>query len=303
MEILCVVLLMIVLFLVVYLLLLRKSITDTNRQMDEIEKYPERNRQLKAITTDQGLEELQAKINLIYADRQKERIIYQRRETKIREEIENISHDLRTPLTSILGYLDLLGDSTTQEERTEYLELIKKRARLLQGFIQDFYEISRIEADDYPLTLDIINIQGLLKDTLVTYYNDFEKKKLAVTVELNDKPAYIIADKIQIMRVLNNLLQNALKYADEIFIVEEELSGDYYVLRLINDKNNLNENEVKHIFERFYTGDHSRSNQSTGLGLTITRILVEKMNGMIEARLKEDLFVVEVSWPLYRKSS
>jgi signal transduction histidine kinase len=269
--------------------------------MEDIEKHPERNRQLKAITAVPGLEKLLSRINLIYQARQQERIVYQRSETKIRREIENISHDLRTPLTSILGYLDLMKDSTSEEEKAEYLDIIHKRARVLQGFIQDFYEISRIEGDDYPLLFESINLQSMLKETIVAYYHEFEQKKLEVEVELEEKPAVIIADKIQLNRIFNNLIQNALKYAEEKFILIQFMTKDSCVLQFKNDRSRISEEEIDYLFERFYTGDQSRSSQSTGLGLTITKALVEKMYGRIAAKFEGEFFIIELEWPSHQE--
>jgi hypothetical protein len=286
----------IIIILSSYLFFLRRALSNTIKQMDDIEKHPERNRQLKAITIDYLVEKLLEKINYIYNARQQERIIYQRSETKIRKEIENISHDLRTPLTSILGYLELIEDSESLEEKNEYLDIIRKRARILQCFIQDFYEISRIEGNDYPLILELVTVQEILKDTIVLYYYELEKK-LAVEIDLEEKPTNIIVDRIQFNRILNNLVQNALKYANEKFIIKQFVSNDICILQFMNDKNQMTEEELKVIFDRFYTGDQTRSNQSTGLGLTITKILVEKMKGTIEAKFVDNLFVIELCWP------
>jgi signal transduction histidine kinase len=288
----------IIVILSAYLIFLRLALSKTTQQMEDIEKHPERNRQLKAITNDTKLEELLNRINYIYRARQQERIVYQRSETKIRREIENISHDLRTPLTSILGYLELMEESTSEQEKAQYLDIIRKRAKVLQGFIQDFYEISRIEGDDYPLLLDAVAVQGMLKDTVVAYYRSFEDKRIEVSVDLEEKPVFIIADKIQFNRILNNLIQNALKYAEKKFILRQFIFAGSCILQFMNDRNNIPEEEIKLIFERFYSGDKSRGSQSTGLGLTITKILVEKMKGTIEARFEDDLFVIEIRWPL-----
>ncbi|MDF2868646.1 MAG: two-component sensor histidine kinase [Anaerocolumna sp.] len=296
MNYLIIVLVFIIIVLVAYLFLLFKALSDAADQMDEIEKNPERNRQLKGIPTIPRLEKLFVRINTIYTARQKERITYQINETKIRQEIENISHDLRTPLTSILGYLDLVQDSTSIKEQEEYLGIIRNRARMLQGFIENFYEISRLEANDYPLEPEVIKVKGMLTDTVIAYYHEFEKKHMEVSIELSERETSIIADRIQFGRVLNNLIQNALKYADDKFILKQFVRENRCVIKFINDKNKLTENELRYIFERFYTGDQSRSNQSTGLGLTITKILVEKMKGTIEARFEGEYFVVELSW-------
>jgi signal transduction histidine kinase len=278
--------------------LLRHSVRSASKQMQEIEKHPETNRQIKVMSAEPVFEELLIKMNDIYKARQQERIIYQRREIQIRREIENISHDLRTPLTSILGYVDLAEDVLTkEEERQEYLRIIRKRAKILQGFIRDFYELSRIEGENYPILLDAVHVQNTLSETTVAYYNEFEKKQIQVEVFLEEKACFIIVDKIQFSRILNNLIQNALKYAGKIFIVKQYTMKGNCIIQLQNDKNQMKEEDLKLIFDRFYTGDVTRNNQSTGLGLTISKILVEKMKGKITAKIDEDMFIIELSFP------
>jgi signal transduction histidine kinase len=267
--------------------------------MDEIQKHPDRNRQLVAFIANREIENLLKRINTVYETRQQERINYQRRENLIRREIENISHDLRTPLTSIIGYAELMQDEKTSEkEKQEYLEILRKRAKVLQGFIQDFYELSRIEGDNYPLFLDAVHVQNTLTETIVSYYNQFEQKQIEVNVELEKQTCFIVADKIQINRILNNLIQNALKYAKSRFILKQYTRKGECIILFQNDKGEMREEDLKYIFDRFYTGDRSRNNQSTGLGLTISKILVEKMKGSIVAKFTDDLFTIELRWKI-----
>ncbi len=288
-------LILLVLILCVHLYNLHRAIHSSARQMTEIEKHPERNRQLKIITANFSLERLLKKVNDLYRERQQERVLYQKREMQIRREVENISHDLRTPLTSILGYIELMKDEETEpEERAEYLDIIGRRARVLQSFIQDFYEISRIAADDYPLLLEAIPVQAMLKETAVAYYCEFKKKKIEVEIDLEEKDCFITADKIQFNRILNNLMQNALRYAKNQFILRLVTKDGDCCLQFINDSDAISQEELVHIFERFYTGDQSRNSQSSGLGLTITKALVEKMKGRIEAQLMEQQYLIEV---------
>jgi signal transduction histidine kinase len=299
MQYVCIVLVILVLLLAARLYFLHHALHSATKDMVDIEQAPDQNRQLKSRSTDRSLEPLLTRINLLYSERQKERINYQRREQQIRQEIENISHDLRTPLTSILGYLDLIEDEdTSQAEQAEYLGIIRRRAKILQGFIRDFYEISRIEADDYPLQLASVPVQYILKEVVVAYYLEFEKRGITVDISLEDKPCNIITDKIQFERILNNLVQNALKYAVNQFSIKQTHTKDSCCIQFINDTSNLAEEELSRIFERFYTGDQSRANQSSGLGLTITKLLTEKMKGHIEASIEKDLFIIELSWPM-----
>lgn len=294
----------IILFILVVLLVMRlsflfRSIKIAVKQMSLIEQLPEENQQIKDIPFDKNLEQLLKKVNDLYLARQEERIAYQRREMQIRREIENISHDLRTPLTSILGYVDIIqNDDLEESEQEEYLQIIKKRAKVLQGFIQDFYELSRIEGEDYPLKLEAVTVQTILAETAVAYFNEFEKKNIRVNLELLDQKTDLIADKIQLNRIFNNLIQNALKYASETFTIKQIEGNKECILRFQNDKGNLTERDLDLIFDRFYSGDSSRNNHSTGLGLTITKILVEKMKGSINANLEEELFVIELRFPI-----
>ncbi len=297
MELICIALVVLILILSARLIFLHRAINSATDQMEEIENYPRQNRHLKTSSSDKRLEQLLRKINELYLARQQERIVYQKRETQIRQEIENISHDLRTPLTSILGYVSFLKeDDLKPEERQEYVEIIQKRAKILQGFIQDFYEISRIEADDYPILLEVLPVQALIKEALVAYYHEFEQKQLEISAELEERPALIIADKIQFNRILNNLIQNALKYSRKQFKVRQFMAHGCCFIQFINDTSVTTSEELSLVFNRFYTGDQSRNNQSSGLGLTITKLLVEKMKGQIDARIENDMFVIEIMW-------
>ncbi len=292
-----IILLIIIIILALQLNFVYRAMNKASKQLDEIEKDPKKNRQLKGIATNPSIEKLFQRINIIYQARQDERIVYQRRETQIRREIENISHDLRTPLTSIIGYVDLIKDEETKEgERQEYLNIIYDRAKVLQAFIGEFYEISRIEGEDYPLLLDKVPVQRMLQEAVVAYYHEFETRNIQVNIDLDRKKSFIIADQIQFNRILNNLIQNALKYATNQFTIKQFSHEGICIMQFINDRNNIREEELNHIFDRFFTGDASRTNGSSGLGLTITKLLVEKMQGQIDARLDEGMFVIELKW-------
>lgn len=124
-------------------------------------------------------EELLASINALLRLRQDDAAEHRRQERAIRQQISNISHDLRTPLTSILGYLQLLeGDSLTQEERGEYLEIVRGRAKSLQSLITSFYELSRLEGGEYPLSREKVDLYHILSELAAEFYNDFEEARV-----------------------------------------------------------------------------------------------------------------------------
>jgi len=296
----CIILSLIIIILAIRWILQVESLRKAVKQMENIEKQPNTNHQLKALPFGVNLEALFTKINDLYLARQQERIIYQRRERQIRREIENISHDLRTPLTSILGYIELIQhDELDETEKEEYLNIIKLRAKVLQGFIQDFYELSRIEGENYPLVLEKISIQDIIAEVAVAYYKEFEEKKISVELQLEEAKVFIIGDRTQLNRVLGNLIGNALKYSKNNFVIKQFSSNKDCILQFINEKGMLTDLELNQLFDRFYCGDYSRSNQSTGLGLTISKILVDRMKGKIEARIEGEMLVIELRFQTY----
>ena len=179
------------------------------------------------------------------------------------------------------------------------MNIIKLRAKVLQGFIQDFYELSRIEGENYPLVLEKISIQDIIAEVAVAYYKEFEEKKITVELQLEEAKVFIIGDRTQLNRVLGNLIGNALKYSKNNFVIKQFSSNKDCILQFINEKGMLTDLELNQLFDRFYCGDYSRSNQSTGLGLTISKILVDRMKGKIEARIEGEMLVIELRFQTY----
>lgn len=277
------------------LLTLIRAIRAVVIQMDEIEEQPEENRQLRNPVTSRYLEKLLIRINRIYQSRQLERIRLQKREKGIRGEIENISHDIRTPLTSIMGYLDLMQDKDLEEsEREEYLEVVRKRARVLKGLIENFYELSRLEGENYPITLTAVSIQPAIREAILAFYREFEEKGIEVNVKLEEAQCVAVADKLQLNRIFTNLIQNALKYGSHFFEVEQQYKDGICSIYFRNDQKGMKEEELELIFNRFYTGDTARNRGSSGLGLTIAKLLAEKQKASIKAWLEDDVFVIEL---------
>lgn len=282
----------------VILFTLIRGLKSVTAQMDEIEKQPEQNRQLKNPDTSHSMEELLSRINRIYQSRQKERIRLQRREEGIRREIENISHDLRTPLTSILGYFDLMEDEDVSEaEKEEYLKIIKKRAKGLKSLIDNFYDISRLEGENYPVTMEEVPIQSAVRETVLGFYREFEEKHIQVTIELEETEYLVTADKLQLNRILTNLIQNALKFGSKYFEIRQESKAGTCCIQFRNDQEGMKEEELNLIFGRFYTRDATRSRGSSGLGLTIIKLLAEKQKICVKAWLEEGTFVIELQFP------
>lgn len=272
--------------------LLSRNINKVVKDFRYLHQNIDTNRKIKLNYPDKNLEKLLIEINKYLEGTQVYKQKYIKREEEIRKEIENISHDLRTPLTSIRGYLELINDeNTTENEKKEYVCIIDKRAKVLQNLIQDFYDLSRLENNDYNFNMEIIDINKELKEQILMFYNDFDKKNIDVDIKLEKNPVLVYLDKSAIERVFYNLIQNATKYSKSKFCMSLNSKNNEVIIELKNDVQDINKDDLDLLFNRFYMKDNSRSRDSSGLGLTITKFLVESMNGEIEVELDKEWIV------------
>lgn len=201
--------------------------------------------------------------------------------------IANISHDLRTPLTSLLGYLEALqnDETLTMEEKENFLRIAGKKGNDLLSLLQDFFEMTRLEADDSVPELRKVNLTEIVPEVLVGFYPDFVQAEITPVVNMPDAPLYVLGDAAYLRRILNNLLSNALRYGrdgKEIGIGLREMPDMVWVDVWDRGKG-IPAQDLPHVFERLYTGEASRnpSLRGTGLGLTIVKNLVEKQGGRV----------------------
>lgn len=242
-------------------------------------------------------EELLTAINALLDLREREEGDYRRQEKAIRQQIANISHDLRTPLTSILGYLQLLeGEGLTAEERREYLTIVQGRARALQSMIVSFYDLSRLEGGEYPLSRERVDLYHVLSELVAEFYNDFEASGFDMTVELQEGLPAVTADPAGVLRVFTNLIRNALEHGRSSMSILLYQEGREVVSVFSNDAPGLTAEDVEHVFDRFFTADKMRTGQSTGLGLAIVKALAERMGHTVSAELEGGLFRMIVRW-------
>lgn len=246
-----------------------------------------------------GAEELLACLNELLELRQSERASYRRKEQELRQQIANVSHDLRTPLTSILGYLHLLeGDSLSPEKKAEYLTVIESRARTLQVFIASFYDLSRIEGGELPLERDKVDLGRALSDQLAAAYEQIEASGLVMDVDVADHLPPVWADSGAVTRIFSNLLTNALRHGKGALTIRLYREENAIVSSFSNRADSLTAEDAAHVFERFYTADKMRTGQSTGLGLAIVKALAERMGHTAAARWENGVFTVEVRWSI-----
>ncbi len=220
-------------------------------------------------------------------------------ERQLKQAIANMSHDLRTPLTSILGYIQLMeDDGISDEERKQYLRIAKDRTKRLQTLLNDFFELSVIESVDYSLKLENLNIKSIVEETIINLYDKFNEKQIVPNIQMPKEKVSINADESATKRVIENLVSNAIKYSYRNIAIILEKSKTTVDLTISNDAEKLTEKDVELFFDRFYMADQTRSGKGTGLGLSIAKSLMDKMNGKLSAELKDEFLYMKCSWPL-----
>jgi len=283
-------------FLITRLFALHKEM---RKIVHQLKKYNQRetNKKIDMALMDKNMENLGMEINKLidlHIAENRKRVNF---EDEHKRAIANISHDLRTPLTSIVGYIQMAKkEDIPPDERKELLSIAYERAKRLETLLNDFYELSIIESNELHVTLERINLKNIAIEVLMSFYDQFHEKEITPITRIPDEAVYIIADKSALTRVLENLFANAFTHSDGEINITIEGKENVVILKVENRTNTLTEKDVEHIFDRFYMADQSRSGKSTGLGLSIAKSLMEKMNGNIQGQLHDGIFSITCEW-------
>lgn len=271
---------------------IQKQIKNITNQLKKI-NYTKSDEIVSIGLMDRNIEKLAKVINETIDTRKSSETDKIKLENTLKQNIANMSHDLRTPLTSIKGYIQFLKlDDLNESERKEYLNLAEQRVKVLESLLNDFYELTLIDSTGFKICMEKIDIKRVIEEVLVGKYSDFESKEIKPVVKIPKEKIYIVADKKSLYRIIENLICNAIKYTEKDVNVVLKNEGNYTVLEISNIAKNLNQYDVEKIFDRFYMADKNRSSNGSGLGLSIVKELIVKMNGSVEADLSNDVLTV-----------
>jgi len=268
---------------------LKRDIRQLHRTLALLRKEPT-NARLVSLTFDADIRALATAINQLLDDQGKLAHEVEKERRAFSQGITNISHDLRTPLTSALGFVQLV--KTRQE--TDYLDIVEERLKMLTGLLNNLLEYSRLVEKTGEPTLEKGNVCHLLQDALANYYEDFVQAGFEVKLSIPDQPLLATFDRKLLGRVFQNLVENVLAHGTDYF----ELEVLPYE-RAIIFKNRIVDSdtvEIDHLFNRFYTSDNSRSSKRTGLGLAITQEIMSQINGEASAYWDGELFCIRLEF-------
>ena len=287
--------------LIVLLIIFILKTKEINRLTLELKKLNREGKieKLRLSLPNKNIENLIVEINTLIDDKRKMENIYKEKDMELREAIANMSHDLRTPLTSIMGYVYLLNDDKLdKEERKEYLKIIEKRSLVLNDLITNFYGLSRIQADQYEIKFEPVNLELVLGEIIAAFYETLDYKFGEPEINIEEGLGPVLGDKQALNRIFTNLIENIIKHGEGEVKISLKKKNKYIVMEFSNKAEELESKDVNRIFEKFFTKDRMRTGQNTGLGLAIVKLLVEKQGQKIEAEKVGNRLVINIIWSL-----
>lgn len=228
---------------------------------------------------DRYMRELANTINIQLRKLRADRHRFQQGDMELKNAVSNISHDLRTPLTAICGYLDLLEQEEKSTTVERYIEVIRNRTEILKQLTEELFRYSVIITTEDNMIKEAVEINRVLEESIAAFYVALNERRIIPNIKMPESKVICYLDGSALARVFSNLLNNAIKYSDgDLDIILSETGEIIFA----NTASGLNEVQVGRLFDRFYTVEVAR--KSTGLGLAIAKTLVEQMNGTISAK-------------------
>ena len=286
---LCGALSVLVIFLWVKNHILKKSMAEIRTELADC-LSEDTNTLISVSSGDKQIRLLASELNQNLRLLRKERRRFIQGDLELKNAVTNISHDLRTPLTAIYGYLNLLEQEKKTEKTERYIQIIRNRVELLTQLTEELFRYSVILSTDNQANKETLVINSVLEESIASFYTALSERNITPNIHIPGEKVIRTLDRSALIRVFSNLLNNAIKYSDGDLDISLSESGE---ITFTNTARGLDEVQVGKLFDRFYTVEAAR--KSTGLGLAIARTLVEQMNGTISARYENKKLSICVS--------
>ena len=275
------------------LILHRHEIKDVTRQLRDL-KNKDTNELVHTVGANK---ELIGEINSLLREIRGNRIDYLRKNHAVEQMMTNISHDLRTPLTSAMGYIQIIQNSDlSEDEKSRELAIVEQRLIRLEELINSFFEFSQIISSGKSPEKETVNLVAILEESVVHYFDDYQNQNRKIDLNCGEHKLSIISNKNMLLRIFDNLISNALKHGEGDLSISVNINDEIRV-RFENDLSDPSV-DISHIFDEFYTTDISRTKGNTGLGLAIAKQFTEMLGGSISARNADGRFELVLSFPM-----
>lgn len=271
--------------------LLRASLREVSRELAE-KLRTDTNTLISLSSGDRAVRALAAQMNIQLQALRRERLRLQKGDAELKNAITNVSHDLRTPLTAICGYLELLEKEEHSEKARRYLAVIRERSQAMRDLTEELFRYSMAAAAAEEMTRQPVSVKDVLEQSLAGFYGSLTEKGISPEIRLPNGPVMRNLDPAALRRIFDNLLNNAQKYSDGDLRVSLTEAGEAV---FSNAAGKLDCVQTQRLFDRFYTVETASG--STGLGLSIAHMLVEKMGGEIGAEYVSGRLRIFVRFP------
>lgn len=271
---------------------LKNRIDSISKQLDDKENT--------LITTPLRGDELEAvvkKINFIIENAHKAKVEISKEQTALKQAIADISHDIRTPLTSVVGYLQL----AEKEDWRTNISIALERAKYCSSLVNDFFELSIIDSKGCEPVMESVDVNDMLCELILANFPNFEAKGITPHFEDRGKPVYAYADRKMLTRVIQNLISNGIKYGSER--LDFTLTADDAVYISVSNPISDNEIDTEKMFDKFYRASRARTAGGAGIGLYICKQFVEAMDGGVSASVEDDILTITVTLALFTSST
>ena len=264
------------------------------KQLRKIEKQIYSKERVNITLNDKDVERLAETINTTMQVQKQLRIDIMNREERLKQNISDIAHGLRTPLASIRGYITLLKNCTEQEKK-EYLNIIERKSEELNLLINNFYEVSLYDNSSLEIQTTSIDIVQIIMEIVISNYSLIKNNEIEINNRLPEKQIKIYGEEIICKRIIQNLISNSIKYSTGYISIELDEFDNEVIFIIRNSVLDLKKSELEHLFERFYTVDKSRNSSGSGLGLYIVKLLLEKIGGEVKVvSLEGDILSISI---------
>lgn len=243
-----------------------------------------------------GMGELADELNMLASDVRKHHKDYLEKEKNIAQIYTNLSHDIRTPLTSLDGYFQLLQESDDEVDRARYISIIRERIDSLSNMLEELFTYTKLKNEAYELELSNVDITKLLKQVIISYYDEWNTRGIRPIIDIEEDTIEVYANAQGLRRSIENIVKNVLVHGEKEIKISLKKEKEGSILTISNYVLNPDEINVDRVFERFYKADEARSTTSSGLGLSIAYGFVKKMGGSIDARLNNNEFEIIITF-------
>lgn len=286
------ILIIIIAILVIKIHLLRKSADEISDAFSD-RVASDTNILIDLSSRDRHMQNLADNMNRELKKLQSDRHRYQQGDTELKNAVTNISHDLRTPLTAICGYLDILDKEDQNENTRRYLKIIRGRTEIMKQLTEELFRYSVFTSVSNGTPSEPVILNSILEESISALYTSLRQSRITPSIVMPDVKVSRMLNRNAVSRIFGNIISNAVKYSDgDLEIILDETGR----ITFANRAEKLDEIQVGRLFDRFYTVE-TASSGSTGLGLSIARALTEQMGGSITAEYKDGMILVHVHFP------